>query len=112
MRSEAGALIATIVAGLFAGPGCQSTSAPSTPSTPSAPADAPNTRGDSKATSTKVRCSGINDCSGKGACASATNSCAGKNQCKGKGWIEIDGGEIACTNKGGTIVKADPMKGG
>ena len=36
----------------------------------------------------KVKCSGINDCKGKGACKSATSSCKGMNDCKGKGWVE------------------------
>ena len=39
----------------------------------------------------KVKCSGINDCKGKGACKSATSSCKGMNDCKGKGWIETLG---------------------
>jgi hypothetical protein len=50
----------------------------------------------------KVKCSGINDCKGKGACKSATSSCKSMNDCKGKGWIEVSDKE--CTKKKGTVV--------
>ena len=50
----------------------------------------------------KVKCSGINDCKGKGACKSATSSCKGMNDCKGKGWVESSAKE--CTKKKGTVV--------
>jgi hypothetical protein len=33
----------------------------------------------------KIKCEGVNECKGKGACSSANNSCAGKNACKGQG---------------------------
>jgi hypothetical protein len=33
----------------------------------------------------KACCKGLNECAGKGGCATATNSCAGKNTCKAKG---------------------------
>lgn len=56
------------------------------------------------ATEGKVKCSGVNECKGKGACKSADNACAGANGCKGKGWIEV-GSEKECTDKGGTVVK-------
>lgn len=52
----------------------------------------------------KVKCSGINACSGKSACHTADNACAGKNACKGKGWLEV-GNEKECTDKGGKVVK-------
>ena len=50
----------------------------------------------------KVKCSGINDCKGKGACKSATSSCKGMNDCKGKGWVETSDKE--CKAKKGTVV--------
>jgi hypothetical protein len=51
----------------------------------------------------KVKCQGVNSCSGKGSCHSASNSCAGKNGCKGKGWVEMS--EKDCKAKNGTVVK-------
>ena len=33
----------------------------------------------------KQCCKGLNDCKGKGGCATDKNSCMGKNECKGKG---------------------------
>jgi hypothetical protein len=51
----------------------------------------------------KVKCEGVNECKGKGACGGATHDCAGKNECKGKGWIQIS--EAECKEKGGTVKK-------
>ena len=51
----------------------------------------------------KVKCSGINECKGKGSCHTATNECAGKNGCKGKGWVKVSAAE--CTEKGGSVVE-------
>ena len=53
----------------------------------------------------KVKCTGVNDCKGKGACSSRTNSCSGKNGCKGKGWMEMT--EKECKDKGGKPMKED-----
>ena len=50
----------------------------------------------------KVKCAGINGCTGKAAGASASNACAGKNGCKGKGWVEATAQE--CKDKKGTVV--------
>jgi hypothetical protein len=52
----------------------------------------------------KVKCAGINSCSGKGACSAADGShgCAGKNACKGKGWVHVES-EKECTEKSGTV---------
>lgn len=50
----------------------------------------------------EVKCSGINSCKGKSACATATTSCAGQNSCKGKGWIKVSKDE--CDAKGGKII--------
>lgn len=49
-----------------------------------------------------VKCSGINACKGKSACATATNACAGQNSCKGKGWVKAP--EKECKDKGGKAV--------
>ncbi len=49
-----------------------------------------------------VKCSGINSCKGKTACATASNACAGQNSCKGKGWIKTS--KSQCTAKGGKII--------
>lgn len=48
-----------------------------------------------------VRCEGINECKGKGACGGATHACAGQNECKGKGWILVS--EKDCKAKNGKI---------
>ena len=56
-------------------------------------------------TTAKVKCSGSNECKGKGSCHSAENSCKGQNGCKGKGWMEVDS-EKACIDQGGTVVKS------
>ena len=49
-----------------------------------------------------VKCEGVNDCAGKGACAGAGHDCAGKNACKGKGYVEIKRGD--CESQGGKEV--------
>src|SRR5437870_1973183 len=56
-----GALVASAVAGLFA-------------------ANTAHAKGD-KEKAKAVKCSGVNDCKGKGACAGADNACKGKNAC-------------------------------
>lgn len=50
-----------------------------------------------------VKCSGINDCSGKGACNGDGHDCAGKNTCKGKGWVTTT--KADCDAKKGTVVQ-------
>lgn len=55
------------------------------------------------AESDQVRCAGINECKGQGACGGATHDCAGKNECKGKGWVKVDSAE-ECKEKGGEVV--------
>ena len=52
-----------------------------------------------------VRCAGINECKGKGACSGADNACKAKNECKGKGWDEVASAE-ECTKQGGQVVAA------
>ena len=54
-------------------------------------------------TSKGVKCAGVNECKGKGACAGAKNSCAGENGCKGQGWTKA-ASEKECKDKGGTVV--------
>jgi uncharacterized membrane protein len=63
---------------------------------------------DSKAAAANVKCTGLNECKGKGACAGAGNACAGKNECKGKGVTSIS--EADCKAKGGTVVAEAPKK--
>ena len=58
-----------------------------------------------KEASKAVKCAGVNECKGKGACSGANNSCAGENGCKGKGWVKV-GSEKECKDKGGTVVTA------
>ncbi len=49
-------------------------------------ASAPAFAAEEGASEAKIKCEGMNECKGKGACSSANNSCAGKNACKGKGF--------------------------
>ena len=87
-------LVASAVASLFAMGAYAADKAP-------APAK------DSKAAAANVKCTGVNECKGKGACAGAGNACAGKNECKGKGVTAMT--EADCKTKGGTVV-ADAKK--
>ena len=87
MKSYKGTMIASAVAALFAF---------------SAQAGAPAK--DAKGASADVKCSGVNECKGKSACAGAGNSCAGKNECKGKGVMTMK--EADCKAKGGTVATA------
>jgi uncharacterized membrane protein len=57
---------------------------------------------DGKAAAANVKCTGVNECKGKGICGGAGNSCAGKNECKGKGVMAMN--EADCKTKGGTVV--------
>ncbi len=79
-----GALVAAAVAGLFIG----------------GKAIAAEDAGKAPA---KVKCEGVNECKGKGACGGAGHDCAGKNACKGKGWQMMSAAD--CTAKGGKVVK-------
>ena len=55
-------------------------------------------------------CKGMNDCKGKGGCASdeAKHACKGKNECKGMGGCKADAagcaGKNECKGKGGCAV--------
>jgi len=55
-----------------------------------------------KTAAAAIKCTGVNECKGKGACAGAGNSCAGKNECKGKGVMQMS--EADCKAKGGSVV--------
>ena len=48
-----------------------------------------------------VRCHGVNDCRGRGSCATANNQCAGQNACRGKGVLEMS--REACEQAKGRI---------
>jgi hypothetical protein len=50
-----------------------------------------------------VKCLGVNECKGQGACGvPGGHVCAGQNECKGKGWIQAS--EADCTSKGGRVL--------
>lgn len=84
-RNLKGALIATAVAGLFFAQG--------------ALADHHE-----EGTDADVKCMGVNECKGKGACGvPGKHDCHGQNECKGKGWIKLSKEE--CSKKGGTVLK-------
>ncbi len=55
-------------------------------------------------TSNQVKCEGINECKGHGACKSASNACKGQNGCKGQGMTETT--VKSCKDKGGKIAVA------
>ena len=55
------------------------------------------------ASAEEVKCTGINECKGQGACGvPGGHSCAGQNECKGKGWIKV--GQADCEAQGGTVL--------
>lgn len=82
-----GAVIAAAVAGLFAA---------------SASCSKQDAKAQKEGGAATVKCAGINECKGKGACNSEKNSCTGKNDCKGQGWLEVQ--ESECKEKGGTVI--------
>jgi hypothetical protein len=51
------------------------------------------------ASEAKIKCEGVNECKGKGACSSAKNSCAGKNACKGQGYEMMTPEECAAAKE-------------
>jgi len=96
MKNVKGTMIASAVASLFAF------------SAYAADAKAAPAK-DAKAAAADVKCTGVNECKGKGACAGASNACAGKNECKGKGVTKMT--EADCKAKNGTVVAdAAPAK--
>jgi uncharacterized membrane protein len=50
---------------------------------------------DEAASEAKIKCEGVNECKGHGACSSANNSCAGMNSCKGKSFKMMTPDECA-----------------
>jgi hypothetical protein len=84
-------LVAAAVASLFAGAALAGDKAPAKAGKDTA----------------QVKCTGVNECKGKGACGGAGHDCAGNNECKGKGWVSL--AEKDCKAKGGTVV-ADAKK--
>jgi hypothetical protein len=52
-----------------------------------------------------VKCVGVNECKGKGACHSSTNQCKGQNECKGKGFMMMS--KADCEAKGGKVESTD-----
>ena len=84
-RTTKGALIALSVAAMFSARTAFATSHDK---------DAQKSEG-------KVRCTGVNECKGKGECAAAGNSCGGKNECKGKGLKMMSPED--CQKKGGKV---------
>ena len=94
MKNVKGTMIASAVASLFAF-GAYA-------------ADAKAPAKDTKAAAANIKCTGVNECKGKGACAGAGNACAGKNECKGKGVSAMT--EADCKAKGGSVVAEAPKK--
>ncbi len=37
----------------------------------------------------EIKCEGVNQCKGHGACKTLFNECGGKNSCKGKGFLML-----------------------
>ena len=69
------------------------------------------TDGDAAASAKKIKCFGVNGCSGQSACdvpdgrvapGSKGHACAGQNECAKKGWILLTADE--CTEQGGEPV--------
>src|SRR5438876_11415702 len=90
MNKVTGAVVASLVAGLFAANAL------------AADKGAKDAK-DTKTTSAKVKCTGMNDCKGKGECNGDGHACAGHNDCKGKGWVTVADAKT-CTDKGGKVV--------
>lgn len=89
MNKMTGAVVASMVAGLFAASAFAASSTAKKDDS-------------SKTTSSKVKCTGVNDCKGKGECSQDGHGCSGNNSCKGKGWVTMDS-EKACKAKGGSV---------
>lgn len=93
-----GALVAVAAAGLFA---CASGGSGADAGPSSKPSSRPSAQV-APAAVQLVKCSGINECKGHGACGGQGHDCAGKNECKGQGWVETSA--EACAAEGGHII--------
>jgi uncharacterized membrane protein len=60
-------------------------------------------RAEEKAGGDKVKCYGINECKGRGSCASSSKSFSGKNECKGERLLNMN--KVECEQKGGKVIK-------
>jgi hypothetical protein len=79
-----GKAVATAAAAGLMGVACGgSTAEPTAPE--AAPSDTATGAAGTASSGEKACCKGLNECSGKGGCATATHTCAGKNSCRGKG---------------------------
>ena len=58
-----------------------------------------------KASSSMVKCAGVNECKGQSSCHSASNACKGQNGCKGQGLEETNAKD--CKAKGGKVEVAE-----
>lgn len=56
-----------------------------------------------KAEAKQVKCEGVNQCKGQGACNGPGHACAGQNACKGKGFLKMSAKD--CKAKGGKVMK-------
>lgn len=92
MKNYKGIAIASAVASMFA---LNASAEEKAPAKPTAKTD------------TSVLCSGVNECKGKGICASSVSSCGGQNACKGKGVVKMS--QADCSAKKGTVVIAKKM---
>lgn len=54
------------------------------------------------ASSTTVKCLGINSCKGHSDCKTANHECKGQNACKGQGWI-AEPSASECLARGGKV---------
>ena len=103
--------VALAAAALFLG-ACHHEKQPTTTPGDGASGDQAATPGDAagrdKQASAKIKCFGINSCSGQGACdvpdgrvaaGSKGHACAGQNECSGKGWLLLTQAE--CDEKKG-----------
>jgi hypothetical protein len=95
MKHGIGVTLALSAAALFA-QGCGKDKAPTTPPTDGSTATPVADPGQ------KVKCYGVNECSGQGVCGDPAGKwdCAGNNDCRGKGWISVTRAE--CGEKNGS----------
>jgi hypothetical protein len=89
MEMRKGAVIATAVAGMLLGAGCEDDDKDKDKSTGQAEGS--------------LKCEGGNECAGHSECAAGgKNECQGMNECKGMGWVTVES-EQECEKLGGTV---------